>query len=52
MDEIRLTYEESLVQEELLIASAHKKWILYRITRDSDKSLHHEQIAMGDIVTE
>ncbi len=49
MDEIRLTYDVSLVQEQLLIAPKLKKWILYRLGHGSDNMLHHEQIAMGNL---
>jgi len=49
MDEIRLTYEESLIQEQLVIASASRKWVLYRIGPGPDHSLHHDQIGLRDI---
>ncbi len=51
MDEIRLTYEESLVQERLLIIPTKKKWLLYRLGPGPDHVIHNDQIAMGDIVT-
>lgn len=49
VSEIRLTYEKSHQQEKLLISPA-KKWLLYRIQPDADHILHQENIAIGDII--
>lgn len=49
IDEIRIVYEKSRVEERLVLTPT-KKWVLYRIEPDADHVQHKTQLGRGDLV--